>query len=88
MEVNAERDRVQKEMEIAAIEYKKELAIRENERKAKEERLQQSREIIAGAKIIGCMKVFLARKELRKRAYARFRKHFDPTTGCYYYEER
>ena len=88
MEVAAERARVETEMQAAAVEFK---AAQEEAARAaavlQDLHIERLR-VLAAEKIQGQVKMFLARKALRLRAYARYVKHFDPASGCYYYEER
>eukprot|EP01041_Mallomonas_annulata_P014808 gene14808-31454_t len=88
MEVKAERDRVKEEMKIAAEIYKSEQDKREQAAAKLEELHIERLENLAAQKLHGQFKIFLAKKILRQKAYARYKKHFDVSSGCYYYEER
>lgn len=87
-EVELERERARRDQkEEAERILAEEARVAEVLRKKAEEERHRHRNHSALC-IQGRYKCFLARKELRRRAYARFIKHFDPTTINYYYEDK
>ena len=88
MEVSLERERVKQEMKVAAEEYERAQREREAEEAELEQKHMERLQLIAVRVLQGRVRTFIARKALRQRAYLRYKKHFDPATGCYYYEDK
>ena len=88
LEVKLEREKVKEEMQRAAEEDKLEQQRQEEERQALQEIHDEHQRLIAAKVLQAQMRCFLARKLLRKKAYLRYKKHFDPATGAFYYEDK
>eukprot|EP00968_Pinguiococcus_pyrenoidosus_P004432 scaffold300_cov258-Pinguiococcus_pyrenoidosus.AAC.11 len=86
--MNEERRKVREDMQRAEEEYQAEKAREEAERRKKAEAQMERTKVYSATLIQSIYRSMVARKELRHLAYDVYRKHFDPKSGAYYYEDR
>jgi len=87
LEMEAEREAAKEQMRQEATAGQAEIEAKKEKEYEVEMKARKRKRKWAIAKIVSFWRFVVARKKLRNKAYLRYKKHFDMSSGTYYYED-